>query len=102
MIHTNSHVIATSTAPTWLPFALIGHCVAVFQPCDGLTFYPVQASKPVGKGSMGRFPGEDPVNTQEPGMSESKFRPGSHICLLQALDEVSTPYPLYWFVSLTA
>ena len=84
MIHTNSHVIATSMAPTWLPVTLLGHCVAVFQPCDGLTFYPVQASRPVGKGSMGRSPGEDPVNTQEPGMSESKFRLGSYICLLQA------------------
>ena len=71
-------------ASTWLPVTLLGHCMAVFQPCDGLTFYPVQASRLVGKGSMGRFPDEDPVNTQEPRMSESKFRLGSHICLLQA------------------
>ena len=84
MIRLNSHVIATGVAPTWLPVTLLGHCMAVFQPCNGPTFYPVQANRPVGKGSMGRFPGEDPVNTQEPGMSESKFRPGSHICLLLA------------------
>ena len=84
MIRLNSHVIATSVASTWLPVTLLGHCVAVFQPCDGLTFYRYRQADRWVKGSMGHFPDEDLVNTQEPGMSESKFRPGSHLCLLLA------------------
>ena len=83
-------------ASTWLPVTLLGHCMAVFQPCDGLTFYPVQVSRLVGKGSMGRFPDEDTVNTQEPGMSEitrASFALAAVYVCFRHLDGVSTPYP---------
>ena len=75
----NSHERGFNMAAGHTAWPLCG-CFSVMRWTD---FLLVQASRLVGKGSMGRFPGEDPVNTQEPGMSESKFRPGSHICLLQ-------------------
>ena len=94
MIRLNSHVIATSVAPTWLPVTLLGHCVAVFQSCDGLTFYWYRQADWWVKDQWDAFPAKIRWIRRNRVWAKASFAPAAIFVCCRHLDEVSTPYPL--------
>ena len=94
MIRLNSHVIATSVASTWLPVTLLGHCVAVFQPCDGLTFYRYRQADWWVKDQWDASPTKIRWIRRNRVWAKASFAPAAIFVCCWHLDEVSTPYPL--------